>query len=59
MGEWDGKWSEMTWDVIQCRDMGGKEVKVGGGLGLATLKENDAPKKLGILNKHVVEGYAL
>ena len=53
MGEWVGKGSELIWDVIQHGDMGGKEAKVGGGLGLARPGEHDVPKQLGILNKRV------
>ena len=59
MGERAGKGGELTRDVIQHGDMGSKEIKVAGGLGLATLGEHDAPKQLGILNKCVSEGSAL
>ena len=59
MWEWAGKGSELTRDVIQCGNMGGKEVKVGGGLELAMSREHDAPEQLGILNKHVTQGSAL
>ena len=59
MGEWAWKGGEMTRDVIQRGDMGSKEAKVRGGLGLAMLGEHDAPKQLGILNKRVSEGSSL
>ena len=58
MGEWVGKGSKLTQDIIRG-DMRGKKAKVGGGLGLATLGEHDAPKQLGILNKCVMEGSSL
>ena len=59
MGEWVGKGSKLTWDITQCGDMRGKEVKVGGGPRLATLGEHDAAEQLEILNKHVTEGSTL
>ena len=59
IGEWVGKGGELTRNVIQHGDMGGKEAKVRGGQGLAMPGEHDAPKQLGTLNKHVSEGSAL
>ncbi len=59
MGEWVGKRSELTRDIIQHGDMRDKEAKVRGGLGLVASREHDASRQLGILNKCVMKGFAL